>query len=79
MQILKSLPWDKVDIRVITVEITRTKLNEALTDNHVDLYPEIVEFLDSKGFKEVKTLYHTPEKISHDSVFVRKDLEFNIL
>ena len=65
-----------MDIRVLTIEVTRTKLNDVLTDNHVDVYPELVEYLDSKGFKEVKKLYHTPEQISHDSIFVRKDLEF---
>ena len=70
------MPWDKVDIRVLTIEVTRAKLNDVLTDNHVDLYPELVTFLDSKGFKEVHTVYHTNELISQDSVFVRKDLEF---
>jgi hypothetical protein len=78
-QILKSIPWDKVDIRVMTLEITRAKLNENLSGEHIDIYPDIIDYLDSLGYKEVKTLWHTPEKISHDSVFVRKDLELNVI
>ena len=78
LQILKSLPWDKVDIRVLTLEITRGLLNENLSAVHIDPYPDIIEFMESKGYTEVKTIYHTPEKISQDSVFVRNDLQLNI-
>ena len=74
---MKSIPWDKVDIRVISLEICTTKLNENLEDNHFNPYPEIIALLESKGYKEVHTIPHTPEKISYESIFARKDLELN--
>lgn len=74
---MKSIPWDKVDIRVITLEICRKKLNKDLTENHIDLYPEIIEFLESKGYKEVKLIYHGDDLVSQESVFARTDLKLN--
>jgi hypothetical protein len=61
-QILKSLPWDKVDIRVMTLEICRKKLNEKLTDKHVDQYQEIVDYLDSVGYREAKVILNLRRK-----------------
>ena len=76
-QVLRSIPWDKVDIRVISLEICRKKLNENLTEIHFDPYPELIALLESKGYKEVHSVPHTPEEISYESIFVRNDLELN--
>ena len=76
-QVLESLPWDKVDIRVISLEICRGKLNDALKDRHEDNYPGIITLLESKGFKEVHSVAHTDEAISYEVIFAKSDLKLN--
>ena len=61
----------------MTLEICRRKLNENLTENFVDQFDEIVEYLDTIGYRAVKTFPHSDEVNSQDTIFVRKDLELN--
>jgi hypothetical protein len=65
-----------VDIRVISLEICRKKLNPKLTEKFIDPYDEIVDFLDSKGFRIHKNLKHTKEELALEVIFVRKDIAF---
>jgi hypothetical protein len=46
----------------MTLEICRKKLNEKLTDKHVDQYQEIVDYLDSVGYREAKVILNLRRK-----------------
>ena len=61
----------------MTIEVVRKKLNDDLAGDHPDQYNDIVEFLSSKNYREVKTFPHSDEVRSQDSIFVRNDLELN--
>ena len=58
--VLRSLPWDEVDIEVILTELVHAG----------ELFPgsrlEVIEFLESKNYQYIGNLY--------DDIFVRKDL-----
>ena len=73
---LKSIPWDTVDIRVISLEISRKKLNPNLTEDFTDDYDEIVEFLAANSFRIYNSLPHTKEELVFEVIFVRTDFEF---
>ena len=75
LQVLQSIPWDKVDISVITLEIVRGKLNENAVGDHVDSYDDIITLLTSKGYKEIKSIPHTPEEISFESIFIHENFK----
>ena len=66
LQILKSIPFDKLDIAVITAEYKHGKNKK-----------EYLEFMKRKGYKMVKELNFVIKELylgGSDFVFVREDL-----
>lgn len=72
--VLKTLPWDKVDIQVIGLEIITEKHDEEAKGTHVNAFPAIVEFLTSKGYELIRSDWHTVEKKSMEAYFAKKVL-----
>ena len=73
-QVLKTIPWDKVDIKIISLEVTVGKLDETAEGKHENYYPQIQEFLKSKNYSEVRADWHTPDQITIETYFVKNDL-----
>jgi hypothetical protein len=66
LPILKTIPFDKLDISVITVEYKHSVVRQ-----------EYVEYMDKQGYKMVQLLrYSLPElyMFGNDYVFVKKSL-----
>ena len=61
MRVLQNLPWDKVDIQVVVVELEH--VGKVFTGTREDAH----QILINNGFDYVGTLYE-------DDIFVRKDL-----
>ena len=59
LAVLKTIPFDKVNIRVLTVEVTHVS-----NGNN-----EIKDYMENQGYKTVTKVYH-PLKIANDLVFV---------
>jgi hypothetical protein len=76
--VLRTLPWDKVDIKVISLEIIRKKLDERAEGEHVDPFPTIVDYLTSKDYTLIRADSHTPEKMSYEAYFAKNDFAPNI-
>jgi hypothetical protein len=79
--VLRTLPWDKVDIKVISLEIIRKKLDERAEGEHVDPFPTImaiVEYLTSKYYTLIRADPHTPEKMFYEAYFAKIDFAPNI-
>ena len=74
LQVLKSLPWEKVDINIISLEVTRGKLDESLDFEHVDQRDEIVNFLSQKEYELIYEQPHTSELITYELYFVHKSI-----
>lgn len=68
-----------MDITVISLEVCTKKLNENLSENHHNNYPEIIDYLESVGYMEVKKMYHTDEKISFDTFWIKKGSDLKII
>ncbi len=62
IMVLKTIPFDKLNIRVLTVEFTHGS-------NGKD---EILSFMEAQGYKTVMSVVH-PKKIANDLVFVSKN------
>ena len=67
MKILKTIPFDKVDIKVINVEV-----------NHLDrIFPgsfeELESFLNEYGYR-----WHSLVK-QQDAIFIRRDFEDSLM
>ena len=73
------MPWDKVDIKVIGVEVVRKPLNDEVEGEHYpDPYDDIVDLLQSKGYKVYLEYPHTSEKIAYEVFFIQKSLLLTI-
>lgn len=72
--VLKSIPWDKVDIKIISLEITVSKLDETAEGIHVNHYSDIKKLLTEQNYTEVRADWHTPEKITIEAYYVKNDL-----
>ena len=72
--VLETLPWDKVDISVIGLEVILEKHDEKASGEHINSFPATRELLVSKGYDLVRTDWHTDEKKSIEAYFVQKDL-----
>ena len=59
-EVFRSLPWDKVDIEVIVIELVHA--GEVFEGSRL----EIIKYLESKNYQYVGNLF--------DDIFVRKDL-----
>ena len=77
-QVLKTIPWDKVDIKIISLEVTVGKLDESAEGKHENYYPQIQEFLKSKDYSEVRADWHTPDHITVETYFVKNELAESI-
>ena len=60
LEVLKTIPFDKVDIRVMTVEFSHGTLGKEVLRN----------FVESKGYKTVTEVTH-PGNLANDFVFVK--------
>ena len=56
LDVLRTLPWDMIDIQIINVEVVREKMNTDLKYDFVNHWPEIKALLESKGYLHYKTL-----------------------
>ena len=74
LQVLHTIPWDKVDIKVIGLEIIVRKHDESAEGEHRNSFPSIHELLTSQNYIFVRGDWHTPEKKSLEAYFVQKDL-----
>ena len=74
LQVLKSLPWKKVDIKIISVEVARGKLDESLDYEPVDQRDNIVNYLRQKEYDLIYEQPHTSQLISYDLYFVHKSI-----
>ena len=70
---LQSIPFGKVNIQLISVEIKRAKQNQEVDGEHVDPYNDIVQLLLANGYKVLKSFQHTREALSLE-VFFHKDI-----
>ena len=61
LQVLKTIPWEKVDIEVLTVEVTHA--GEIAEGSEKD----IRDYLEEQGY----IYFHT---LGHDEVYIREDL-----
>ena len=68
LAVLKSIPWDKVDIRVLTVE----------THLAGKVFPgtrqDIIDFMDSVGYWLLEIRFRSKEEVN-DDVFVKRGME----
>ena len=78
-QVLKSIPWNKVDIRIISIEVTIGKLDETAQGEHLNYWPQIQEFMKSINYTLVRADWHTPERISLEAYFVKNELAEKIV
>ena len=76
--VLKTIPWDKVDISIIGLEIIIEKNDENASGNHMNYFPAIHDLLISKGYDLVRTDWHTVEKKSLEAYFVKKEIAKDI-
>jgi len=77
--VLKSIPWNKVDIRIISIEVTIGKLDETAQGEHLNYWPQIQEFMKSINYTLVRADWHTPERISLEAYFVKNELAEKIV
>ena len=75
LEVLKTIPFDKVNIQLMSLEIIRKKLNHDVPGDHVDPYDDIVNFLDTKGYKIYKSIPHTKEHLSFEVFFEKVNCE----
>ena len=75
LEVLKTIPFDKLNIQLMSLEIIRKKLNHNVPGDHVDPYDEIVNFLDTKGYKIYKSIPHTREHLSFEVFFEKVKCE----
>ena len=62
LQVLKTIPFDKVDIKVLTVEFLHTKKGKV----------QLQQFMLSKGYSSVMEILH-PGGFPADIVFVKQE------
>ena len=75
-QVLESLPWNRVDIKVISLEVTRGKLDPSVElEHHYDPHDDIVTFLTGQGYQLLIEIPHTAEKISFELFFVHQTVD----
>ena len=72
-KVLESVPWNLVNIHMISVEIVRRKLNEYADGMHIDQYEDIVTLLELNGYRNILTMPHTDELLSFEVFFIRDD------
>ena len=68
-----------MDIRIISLEVTVAKLDEAAEGVHVNNWPQIQTFLKSKNYTLVRADWHTPEHICVEAYFVKNELAEKIV
>ena len=80
-QVLTSIPWDKVDIKVLTIEIVRVKQNLEQVGSFEDPWPKIKKLMESNGYHIHKLLRfygeysEDGEMPAFDAIFVKNDFE----
>ena len=62
LQVLKTIPFDKVDIKVLTVELVLTKEGKK----------NLEQFMNSKGYSSVMEVLHSGG-LATDIVFVKEE------
>ena len=72
--VLKTIPWDKVDIKVISLEIITAKLDDNAEGEHHNPYPTIFNLLTSHDYTLVRADWHTPDRKSIEAYFVKNDV-----
>jgi hypothetical protein len=74
LQVLQTLPWDKVDIKIIGLEILVAKSDDSAPGEHHNQFDEIKDLLTKQGYDLIRRDWHTPEKKALEAYFVKKDL-----
>ena len=69
LDVLKTIPFDELNIQLMSLEIIRKKLNLNVPGDHIDQYDDIVNFLEEKGYKVLKSIPHTQEHLSFEVFF----------
>ena len=72
--VLKTIPWDKVDIKVISLEIITEKHDEKAEGEHENSFPAILDLMTFHGYTLVRSDWHTQDKKSIEAYFVQHDL-----
>ena len=75
LDVLKTIPFDELNIQLMSLEIIRKKLNLNVPGDHIDQYDDIVKFLDEKGYKVLKNIPHTREHLSFEVFFEKVKCE----
>ena len=75
LDVLKTIPFDELNIQLMSLEIIRKKLNLNVPGDHVDQYDDIVKFLEEKGYKVMKNIPHTREHLSFEVFFEKVNCE----
>ena len=73
LDVLKTIPFDKLNIQLISIEIIRKKLNDNVDGNQVDSFNDIVAILEQNGYKLMKSIPHTRDYLSFE-VFFEKNI-----
>ena len=68
-QVLRSIPFGKVDIKLISVEIKREKFDDKVGGTHFDPYNDIVQFLHTNGYTLLRLIQHTNENKTCEAFF----------
>ena len=77
-QALKSLPWDKVDIKVFSLEIQTSKLRDEADGDHKNNFDEIDALLTSVGYTLVRADWHGSDHKSLEAYYVKNEMAQNI-
>ena len=74
---MKSLPWEKVDIKVISLAVERGKLDERLENAQVDHRDDLVDYLDTHGYELIYEQPPTRKLITYRLYFVQKSMQLS--
>ena len=73
LEVLKTIPFDKIKIQLISVEIARKKLNENAAGEHYDPYDDIVSLMKHNGYSRTISIPHTSELLVFEVFFERNN------
>ena len=72
LEVLKTIPFNTIKIKLISVEIIRKKLNNDTLGEQVDNFEEIVSLLNMNGYKIMTIIPHTHENLSFEVFFEKQ-------
>ena len=70
---MKSLPWEKIDIKVISLAVEQGKL-ERLDNVQIDQRDDLVDYLDTQGYELIYEQPHNRKLITYQLYFVQKSM-----